>query len=336
MNAKVINEILKSNKQPVITVFGDYCLDKYLYIDATRDEVSVETGLTAFQVAQKKLNAGAAGTITNNLCALGAKVYCIGILGDDGEGWELERCLKKVGADTRYMVHTFERNTCTYVKPIRCENASEAEINRLDIKNFTKTPLSLQEKLIDNLKKVVCFCDAVIICDQFEEEDFAAVTARIRDTLGEMAKEYDSVIFYTDSRRYIDKFHHCIIKCNQKELARIFGVSAEIVDADKVLEYAALLYEKNSKPVYVTLGEDGSIVFDGYAHKIPAFLVEGPLDIVGAGDAFNAGAVYALTKGTGFEEAARVGNAASSIVIKQIGATGTAKISDIILVLESQ
>lgn len=332
MNTKDVSEILKAGKQPVITVFGDFCLDKYLYIDASRDENSVETGLTAFQVVQKKLYAGAAGTITNNLRELGAEVYCIGILGDDGDGYELERCLKKIGADTQFMVHAADRNTCTYEKPIRCRKDSEAEINRLDIRNFTETPMPLQEELLRNLEKVIGLSDAVIICDQFREEDFAAVTAHVRDALGRMAGTYSSVVFYTDSRGYVDKFRNCIIKCNQNELARIFGVGSDM-DADKAMEYAALLYKRNNKPVYVTLGEYGSIVFDGQPHKVPAFPVEGPLDIVGAGDAYNAAAVFALTKGAGFKEAALAGNAAASIVIKQIKVTGTARLSDILTLL---
>lgn len=336
MNTKAISKILKDDNQPVITVFGDFCLDKYLYIDASRDELSAETGLTAYQVVQKKLYAGAAGTITNNLRALGVKVYCVGILGDDGDGYELERCLKNVEAETQFMVHAVDRSTCTYEKPIRCREDSEYETNRLDIRNFTKTPMPLQEKLIKNLEKAVGLSDAVIICDQFEEEDFAAVTAYVRDALGSLAEIHNKVMFYTDSRGYVDKFRNCIIKCNKKELARIFGLDSDDVDSDTAMEYAALLYKRNNKPVYVTLGEYGSIVFDGSPHRIPAFPVKGPLDIVGAGDAYNAAAVFALTKGASFEEAALVGNAASSVVIKQIKTTGTAKLSDILTVLGDQ
>jgi rfaE bifunctional protein kinase chain/domain len=333
MNTKVIGEILQDGKQPVITVFGDFCLDKYLYIDAQRDELSLETGLTAFQVVKKKLYAGAAGTITNNLRTLGAKVYCVGILGDDGDGYELERCLKNAEAETQFMVHAEDRNTCTYEKPILCQTGSEAEINRLDIRNFTKTPIPLQKAIVENLEKVVGLSDAVIICDQFEEDDLEAVTAYVRDALGNLAKAYDKVIFYADSRGHIDKFRNCIIKCNQKEIARAFGVDSDAVDADKAMEYAELLYQRNGKSVYVTLGEYGSIVFDGHPHKVPPVPIQGPLDIVGAGDAYNAAAVFALAKGTGFEEAALVGNVASSIVIKQIRVTGTAKLSDILTVL---
>ena len=334
MNTKAISKKLINGKQPVIAVFGDFCLDKYLYIDASRDELSAETGLTAFQVVEKKLYAGAAGTITNNLCTLGAKVYCVGILGDDGEGYELERCLKNVGAETRLMVHAADRNTCTYEKPIRCQKGSEVEINRLDIRNFTRTPMPLQEELVRNLQTAVDLSDAVIICDQFREEDFAAVTAYVRDALEILAEKHSKVVFYADSRAHADKFSNCIIKCNQREIAGIFGVCPDSINADAAIEFAELLYKKNNKPVYVTLGEYGSIVFDGRPHKVPAFPVDEPIDIVGAGDAYNAAAVFALTKGAGFEEAALVGNAASSIVIKQIKATGTVKLLDILVLLE--
>ncbi|MGE5677390.1 MAG: bifunctional heptose 7-phosphate kinase/heptose 1-phosphate adenyltransferase [Pseudomonadota bacterium] len=335
MKIKDMCKLLVSGKQPLITVFGDYCLDKYMYIDADRDEMSVETGLTAFQVVRRKSYAGAAGTIVNNLRALGAQVYCVGILGDDGDGFELERCLKKTGAETRYMVLTDERSTCTYEKPIRCERGNETEINRLDIRNFTRTPMPLQERLLENLEGAIAASDAVIICDQFAEEDLAAVTAHIRKELGRIAEMHKGVIFYADSRRFADRFRNCIIKCNEKELAGIFGISHEAVDTETALNYAGQLYERNRKPVYVTLGERGSIVYDGYPHRLPAFRVDGPIDVVGAGDAFNAAAVFALAKGAGYGEAALVGNAASSIVLRQLRTTGVAKLAEVTALLEA-
>ncbi len=335
MNNKALIEILKSRKKPVITVFGDFCIDKYLYIDGALDEISLETGLTAYQVVKRKIYAGAGGTIVNNLCSLGAKVYCVGILGEDGDGYELEKCLKEVGADTSFMIHTEKRYTCAYEKPIRLEKDSEHEMNRIDIKNFSKTPMALQEKLIENIKAVAELSDGVIICDQFEEEDFAAVTSHIRKFLGNLARIYSNVVFYVDSRRYIDRFNNSILKCNEKEISKIFGIDAQVIDGDTALKYAELLYKKKHMPIYVTLGEYGSVLFDGNSHKIPPFPVKGPIDIVGAGDAFNAGAVFALTKGATYEEAAYVGSAASSIVIKQLKVTGTANLEDIIILLKN-
>ena len=53
---------------------GDFCLDRYLEIDPTRKEVSIETGLPVHNVANVRPQPGGAGTILNNLVALGVGV----------------------------------------------------------------------------------------------------------------------------------------------------------------------------------------------------------------------------------------------------------------------
>lgn len=333
MNFKEVIDILGNENKPVITVFGDFCLDKYMYVDAEKDELSLETNLTAYQISHRKLFAGAGGTITNNLLALGAKVYCIGIVGNDGEGFELINCLKDVGADVSLMVHTDERYTGTYIKPMRYENRQETEMNRFDIKNFTSTPMHIEKKLIKNLEKVVHISNAVIVCDQYNETNCAAVTENVRNNLSSLASKFTGITWYADSRSNIHKFRNMIIKCNHKEIARIFNVNANTVNSDAALMYSKKLYSANGKPVYITLGKNGSTVYDGVDHKIPAFPVQGKVDIVGAGDACSAGIVFALTKGADYEQAALVGNAASSIVIKKIGETGVAQFDDVIDVL---
>ena len=230
MDKQALIRLLGSGNAPAITVFGDFCLDKYLYIDAARDELSVETDLVAYQVTHQKMYAGAGGTITNNLRALGAQVYCVGILGDDGEGMELKRRLEAVGADTRYMVQTDQRQTCTYIKPMRRENGRETELNRLDIRNFTKTPRFLEDALLENLGKALAHSQAVIICDQFMEEDMAAVTGYVREAIGKLAEAYPEKQWYADSRGHIHQFHNVIVKCNHQEIAAIFGEPAENMD----------------------------------------------------------------------------------------------------------
>jgi len=321
---------LTGGAAPVITVFGDVCLDKYLYIDAAKDEPSLETGLTAYQVVSKRPVAGAAGTILNNLRALGAQVICVGVIGDDGEGYELERCLVQAGADTSLLLKTDERCTCTYIKPIRCEHGTEAEINRQDFKNFTPTPRHIEDALIARLEEAVKRSAAVIVCDQYVEKDCAAVTGRMREEIERIANENPDVIFYADSRAYIDRFYGCIIKCNDKELLRVCGREGDSADEDELGRLACGLNERLGKTVYVTMGERGMIVcHERRAVRVPAFPARGVLDIVGAGDACNAGIVFALTKGANAFEAAVVGNAASNIAIHQIGTTGRATLEDI-------
>ena len=66
--------------------------------------------------------------------------------------------------------------------------------------------------------------------------------------------------------------------------------------------------------------EDGT----AYPARIPAFRVTGPIDIVGAGDATNAGLVTGLVLGLTRAEAARLACCISSITIQQLNTTGTA------------
>jgi sugar/nucleoside kinase (ribokinase family) len=62
---------------------------------------------------------------------------------------------------------------------------------------------------------------------------------------------------------------------------------------------------------------------EGRTH-VPGVHVEGPIDIVGAGDSTMAGIVSALCCGATYTEAARLGTLVASITIQQIGTTGTA------------
>src|SRR5512145_3253472 len=102
-----------------IAVVGDFCLDRYLEIDPARKEVSIETGLPVHNVVRVRAQAGGAGTILNNLSALGVgTIYPIGFLGEDGEGFELWRALERLpGVRLEGMIRTEQRRTFTYCKP---------------------------------------------------------------------------------------------------------------------------------------------------------------------------------------------------------------------------
>ena len=62
-----------------LAVVGDYFLDRYLHIDPSRNETSIETGLTVFNVVEVRSQPGASGTILNNLVALGiGEIHAVG------------------------------------------------------------------------------------------------------------------------------------------------------------------------------------------------------------------------------------------------------------------
>src|SRR5919206_2380332 len=99
LTTELVEQILSLIPHRTVGVRGDLFLDRYLDIDAALNEPSVETGLTAYQVTRVRSYPGAAGTVINNLAALGVgRIYPIAILGDDGEGYELRQALEALPA----------------------------------------------------------------------------------------------------------------------------------------------------------------------------------------------------------------------------------------------
>src|SRR5882757_4622972 len=106
-----------------LAVVGDFCLDRYLEIDPSRSETSIETGLPVHNVIRVRSQPGGAGTIVNNLAALGVeRIYPVGFSGQDGEGYELGRALGAIPAvRLDHFIQTSARHTFTYCKPLIME-----------------------------------------------------------------------------------------------------------------------------------------------------------------------------------------------------------------------
>src|SRR6516162_5116936 len=135
LNDDVLEQVLGRLPALTVGVLGDLFLDRYLDIDATLTEPSVETGLDAYQVVHVRPYPGAAGTVINNLAALGVgRINPVSIIGDDGEGYELRKELAALGVVDVAAVRTWEgRQTPSYVKPLlRKPGEAPRELNRLD------------------------------------------------------------------------------------------------------------------------------------------------------------------------------------------------------------
>src|SRR4051812_8273436 len=149
-----------------VAVVGDFFLDRYLQIDPARSETSIETGLPVYNVVKVRAQPGAAGTILNNLVALGVgKIVPVGFCGEDGEGYELLRALRSLpGVNADYFLQTPERRTFTYCKPlILPPGEPPRELNRLDSKNWTPTPAGVSAHFTQALEKLRPQVDAIIV-----------------------------------------------------------------------------------------------------------------------------------------------------------------------------
>src|SRR5205814_1561941 len=152
---------------------------------------------------------GALGTIINNLAALGVgRIVPVAVIGDDGEGYELRQALARLPAvDATHVVSDPSRRTPTYTKPmLNAAGAAPRELNRIDIKNRTRTPADVEERIIVALESVWPTIDALLVLDQVSEADCGVVTGRVREGLAEIAARDPTKFVLADSRERIGTF----------------------------------------------------------------------------------------------------------------------------------
>ncbi len=329
MTLERLTALLSRFETQRVAVVGDLFLDQWFHVDPALDEPSVETGLTAWQVTRRRAAAGAAGTVINNLRALGVgRVYAVGFTGEDGDGWMLCHLLKAQGVDTAHVCAVPERMTPSYMKPMFEKDGGLSEGNRLDVKNREKTPAWVEERITASLSQLAGEVDAIIALDQLTEADTGVLTARVRDTLAALGQANPGLIIYADSRAFITAFHHVMIKCNDLEAARALGEPLPIPEAMRRLA------ARTGRPVVVTLGKEGIAVDEGTV--VRAAKQEGPIDVCGAGDSASAALVSGLCAGASMAEAAFLGNLAAGVTVRKLGTTGTASPKEMLALYHEQ
>jgi rfaE bifunctional protein kinase chain/domain len=323
-----------------VAVVGDFCLDRYLEIDPARAETSIETGLPVHNVVSVRAQPGGAGTILNNLVALGVgRIFPISFCGDDGEGYELRRELaRQPGVQLDHFLTSPERRTFTYCKPLVIKpGRPPEELNRLDSKNWTPTPASLVQRLCDGLRQIASEIDALIVLEQVDQAGTGVVTQALLDVVAEMASSRPELPILADSRRGLAGWPGLSFKMNANELSALLAREGEahredeLRSLDGVKRAASQLARRNRRPVFVTLAERGIIGSspDGTVAHVPALPLRGSIDIVGAGDAVTANLATALASGASSREALELAAVASSVVIHQLGTTGTATTAEL-------
>ena len=315
------SEILTAFRGLRVLVAGDVCLDRWCRYDPRLGLPSRETGLPRVGVVSTEVTAGAAGTIANNLAALGAgRVAVLGLVGEDGFGWELERALGSRGIDADLLIRSAEVPTFTYTKLIN-DATGEEDLPRVDFIHTREISHELESRVMDSFLRVVPDFDVVIVSDQAETAAGGVVTARLREALTSIAAEK---IVWVDSRMRPEHFRGVILKPNLDE------AEAASLRALGRIDFAALRAHTEARMLMVTLGGKGVSVIDELGQTvIKGRAVAKPVDICGAGDSFSAGAAMTLAVTGSGVEAARFGNLVASITIMKKG-TGTASPEEVL------
>ncbi len=322
-------ELLQAISGQRIGLIGDLFLDRYFEIDPALDEPSIETGLTAYQVTRVRNQPGALGTVMANLAALGvAQLVPVTVIGDDGLGYDLRTAISELPVAEAGVLQDAERRTPTYIKPVRKQqDGTFEELNRLDVR--TRAPLrpAMIDRLIERIDALWDDADGWIVLDQIGRPDEGVVHRCVREHIESYCRKDGRHVVVIDSREQLGAFRAGILKGNDAEFCRAAGEPLE-----RVGQAARNLARRTGRHAFCTCGAAGIRVADpaGDVTCVPGVPVEGPIDIVGAGDSATAAITTGLVAGASPEEAAAFANVVASITVRQIGTTGTASPSQII------
>lgn len=320
-----LESILVSLPRLTIGLVGDLFLDRYLEIEPV-EELSIETGLEAYQVSRVRNAPGALGTVLGNLASLGTGLLVpVTVIGDDGHGYDLLKEIRKLPVDPSQIVCSPRRLTPTYTKPLKPDaKGVPRELNRLDVR--TRQALSDDEtKLVcERVEQVFHTSDGLIVLDQIVAPEQGVVNVMVRSLLCDLAEQHPDKLIFIDSRANLQRFQRGTLKGNVSEIAGCVASDEHPVAAAS--SAAASLARKTGRPSFCTLGDRGILVARPGEEPtlVPGVPIAGPIDIVGAGDAATSGIVASLLAGASELEAATVGNLVASITVQQLGTTGTA------------
>lgn len=316
-------EILRGIRELSAVVVGDVCLDRWCHYDPAAAEPSRETGIPRTAVVKTSVTPGAAGTVAGNLAALGARhVAVLGVVGEDGFGWELNRALQQAGISGELTILSPLVNTFTYTKLINLATGQEDQ-PRVDFINAQPMPPSVELQIVEHLRRFWSAFDVVLVSDQAETAAGGVVTPAVRDAIAELAAADPQKVVWVDSRMRGELFRNVIVKVNEDEAA-LARARAGVAD------HQSLRRRIGTKPLIVTHGRTGALIIDDAGETLsPTRSVENPVDICGAGDSFSAGAALALAITGSPLEAVRFGNMVSSITIMKKG-TGTASPAEVL------
>lgn len=321
-------EILRLIASRSALVVGDICLDRWCTYDPALAEPSRETGLTRTAVVSTVITPGAGGTVASNLAALGAhRVAVLGVVGDDGHGYELRQALSRGGIDGSLLVTSAEP-TFTYTKLLNGVTGEE-DLGRIDFVNARPLGPAAERGVLAQLDRQASAFDVILVSDQAETSYEGVVTAGVRAWLSSFAQAHPEKVVWVDSRMRAELFRGVLVKPNEREAreacARLGGVS--FPELQRLIAGPLLM---------VTHGGAGVLLLDGQGETwVRTRPVTEPVDICGAGDSFSAGAALALSCGAAPADAARFGNYVASVTIMKKG-TGTASPDEVLAAERSQ
>jgi rfaE bifunctional protein kinase chain/domain len=296
-----------------IGVIGDVMLDTYIW--GKVDRISPEAPVPIVSLHHKEQRIGGAGNVAINCSSLGAKVFMLGVTGDDDEAAQLEQLLKENLIDTTGLIKSVKRKTTNKTRII----SRNQQMLRFDAEITNDLNKEEETALLKQVSDFIEHEDPNILI--FEDYNKGVLTEKVIEDAIALCRA-SGVITAVDPKRknFFNYKNVDIFKPNMKEVQEGLNLLFETADIYQLRNIHEQLHKQlQHKVSLITLSEKG-IFYQQLQNAaiIPSHL-RNVADVSGAGDTVIAVAamVYAATKNAHLM--AEIANIAGGLVCEEVG-----------------
>jgi len=305
-------------KSPKLLVIGDLMIDHYLWGSCER--ISPEAPVQVVNVESESAVLGGAGNVINNLCALGAKVDVISVIGGCEISDELKKLLNKIKVGTQYLITQKDRITSKKSRII----AAQQQVVRYDRESTDEISSESQKQILASFKSIISNYDCILLSDYGK----GILTFELTQALIMLANENGKkVLIDPKGLDYLKYKGAYLLTPNKKEASEATNIN--IVDDEGLTQAITQLKDECDLDIsLITLSEDGVAIYDDNLRIHPTVARE-VFDVTGAGDTVLASLGFALACDVDIDDAVKFSNLAAGVVVGKIG-SATATLNEII------
>lgn len=305
--------LFQSFKNIRIGVIGDVMLDTYWW--GRVDRISPEAPVPVVSVTHREERIGGAGNVALNIMSLGAPVQMISIVGNDGDGKQLQTLLEKNNIATDYFLQSDERITTNKIRII----SRNQHMMRLDAEITQMLSDIDEERLLEVVKQYIINEKPHLLI--LEDYNKGVLTESLIQQIIALCRANNILTAVDPKRKNFFAYQHAdIFKPNLHEAKEGLNIIGDEVNLPLLNDIHAALHEKlQHKISLITLSEKG-VYYEGENEQalIPTH-IRTIADVSGAGDTVIAVAslVYAATKSKRLM--AEMSNIAGGLVCEEVG-----------------
>ena len=289
--------------------------------------------MPVLKVTKNEYRCGGAGSVAADIAALGARPFCLGVIGDDQNSEILKKKLNEIGADITGLIKAANHPTISKQRLIGlAQHLHRQQLIRMDHEPTEPLADEVNEAILQTYKDKLASAD--IVC--LQDYDKGLLSPALCQEMIQLARQANKKVIVDPSLTsdYSKYLGATVITPNRKETSAAVGF--EITNAETAAKAAEELARKlKLQAVVITLDKEGAYLRTEDTSQIIPTRGRSVYDVTGAGDMVLATLAITLAAGCDYETAVQLSNITGGIEVEKFG-TATVTIEEIANEIVSQ